>query len=845
MTPTPLTPDPTPSDHEARRVLRLWRLQLLDTPPEPAFDALVELAAQLTGLPTALLTFVDDRRVWFKAKVGANGLSEQPRNDAFCPLVVDRGEFLEVEDATRDPRTATLSQVRDGYRARHYAGVPIRLSDGTVPGTLCVISPTPGRLTAEQRAGLARLAVVAAQAVEWRVHDLQGQALRESLSTDHERLAQIVAGLHAGTWEWNIRNGEAHVNRRWAETLGYTLEELGEVSVDRWLEFVHPDDLLAAGEALQRHGANPRVPYELEYRMRHRDGRWLWVHSRGSIATWTPDGRPEWMCGVYMDVTARKDAEVALRRATSALELTNRVARIGTWSLDAGAHVVQWSELTRELHDVPPDYEPRLDEAIGFYREGEDRDRIAAAVQRAFTTGEPFDLELRLVTARGREHWVRTVGLAETVEGRVVRVYGSFHDIDERVRAEEVRRARLQAEQSNAAKSQFVARMSHELRTPLNAILGFTDVLLAQDDQLGSEARRHHLLHARLAGQHLLALVNDLLDLSRVESGTLDVQRVPLDVVALVKQTVAELEVTARRRAVELTVEGDASATAWGDPTRLRQVLHNLVGNAVHYNRPNGRAIVRLLHRSGRVGDSSPHVEVQVRDTGVGMTPEQLRGLFEPFNRLGRERTTVTGTGIGLVITRHLLQLMGSPLEVESQAGAGSVFRFMLPSSTGEPVRSVPGVLGAPGGPAGEPDEDGRPTLPAELREELRGTVVYVDDDEVNRLLMEAMLRLRPGVRLLMAETGRTGIALALQARPQLLLLDMMLPDLPGAEVLAAVRTRMSRSELPCVGVSANAQPQDIQAALDAGLDGYLTKPVRIGELLEVVDRWLARPISN
>jgi len=812
-------------EQEARRLARLRAAHILDTAPEPVFDSLTRAAARLLKAPIALVSLVDAERQWFKSRVGLPEVRETPRLGSFCTHALLLDEPLVVPDARLDARFRNSPLVAGEPHIRFYAGAPIRLSDGTVPGTLCVIDRQPRLIGADELAVLSELSAAAAHAIELRDAALGADAMRQALELERERLGNILAGTRAGTWEWQVQTGEARFNERWAEMLGYRLEELWPFSVSTWADRVHPDDLPAARRRLQVHFDGQDTSCDVEFRMRHREGHWLWVNGRGKVSSRTADGRPGWMFGVILDITARKTAELALQRASASLELANRVARIGSWELDPLRCTVRWSELTCELHEVPADFQPDLETAIRFYREGVHRERITQVVRRALERGEPFDIELQIVTGRGNIRWVRAVGVAETMEGRVTRLYGSFHDIDERVRAEEQRVARLQAEQASSAKSAFIARMSHELRTPLNAMLGFAELLLARGDSLDAEARATQLQHARAAGQHLLALVNDLLDLSRVESGALRVQTEALDLAELARLSAAELRPRALQLGVVLDLRLPDMASVLGDATRMRQVLHNLLNNALQYNRPGGRVTLRIELDADRV-------HLAVRDTGLGMDAAQLSHLFEPFNRLGREASPAEGTGIGLVITRHLLQLMGANLEVSSEAGVGSEFRFSLRRA---PMRT-PAPLDALQGPTAAARADA-----LAVRHGVAGRVLYIDDDPINRILMEATVELRPQVQLICAESGRQGVEVAAQQPFDLVLVDMMLPDMTGHDVLEAVRQTHARETLPCVVVSANALPRQIADSLQAGFDDYITKPVQLHRLLAVLDEVLGR----
>ncbi len=394
-----------------------------------------------------------------------------------------------------------------------------------------------------------------------------------------------------------------------------------------------------------------------------------------------------------------------------------------------------------------------------------------------------------------------------------------IRDVTEQRRAQAGLRAKELAERANRAKSEFVARMSHELRTPLNAILGFSEVLQLDAQHPLTPDQHERLGHVQRAGDHLLLLINDLLDLSRIEAGALKVQLEDVDVLDVVNEAKREVAAQASARQVHVRVKAPAGGLviARGDRTRLRQVVLNLLSNAIKYNRPEGRVSVQIATTAKRL-------RLSVRDSGLGMSPSQLDTLFEPFNRLGREASMIEGTGIGLVIARNLVELMGGTLKVRSQAGVGSEFSVDLPLA-----RTAAAAHGAASLPS---PADTSPTT-------LVGRVLYIDDDEVNRLLMQAYLGERDGIEFRAVSDGRAGIAQAREARPDILLIDLMMPGMSGFEVLQTLRADAMLRHLPCVAVSANAMPEEIGEALAAGFDGYLTKPLSRQALLAEIERLL------
>ena len=361
--------------------------------------------------------------------------------------------------------------------------------------------------------------------------------------------------------------------------------------------------------------------------------------------------------------------------------------------------------------------------------------------------------------------------------------------------------------------------MSHELRTPLNAMLGFAQLLEIDQRSPLAPAQRPWVGQIQQAGWHLLDMINDVLDLSRIESGNLRLQPTTLDLPELVAATVALVASDALRRDIRISQDlAPGTAGIVGDATRVKQILTNLLSNAVKYNADAGR-----VHIASRVV-APDVVEIAVTDTGMGMTPEQMEELFKPFNRLGRERTALQGTGIGLVIGRRLAELMGGSIGVKSFPGEGSSFTLRLPKAIDpDTVRSNLDLFEA---------------APAAYH---RRIVHYVEDNETNVEVMRGILAQREQVQMEVSVTGLDGLAAVRAKRPHLILLDMHLPDISGLELLRHFKADPDTSAIPVIVVSADALGPQIDAALAAGAIRYLTKPVDVTEFLAALDDLLNR----
>ncbi|MBL8340004.1 MAG: PAS domain S-box protein [Rubrivivax sp.] len=476
-------------------------------------------------------------------------------------------------------------------------------------------------------------------------------------------------------------------------------------------------------------------------------------------------------------------------------------------------------------------------EVLGEERAGQIREELAGAL-----TGAVVKVERSYPAGPGRARIdVEVTHVAGPVRADGSRTCYAFGiDITERNLAREALiAARDDAERANRAKSQFLSHMSHELRTPMNAVVGFAQ-LLAHDAQPPLAPHQQGYVHEmQRAARHLLGLINEVLDLGRIESGQLVVERAAVPVDELVAECLALVQPLALQRGVRLhtALTAPRQAQAWADRRRLEQVLLNLLGNGVKYNRVGGEVGVDWQLEETSAG---AQLVIAVRDTGVGLSAAQRERLFQPFERLGAERGGVEGTGIGLALSLRLVQAMGGDIRVTSTPGAGSTFSVVLPavSSTlvAHPVRPA-----YPAHPA-LATHPAHPMLPAPAGPPAaRRRVLYIEDNPVNVVVMEAMLARLPEVRLESAEQPMEGLQRAMRDPPDLVLLDIQMPEMDGFEVLARLRAHAATAQVPVLAVSASAMQADRDAALAAGFAEYLTKPVDLAVLSDAVRRY-ARP---
>ena len=391
----------------------------------------------------------------------------------------------------------------------------------------------------------------------------------------------------------------------------------------------------------------------------------------------------------------------------------------------------------------------------------------------------------------------------------------------------ELANANEEARSANQAKSAFLSSMSHELRTPLNAILGFAQILTSDVLPSTIEQKKEFANHILKSGRHLLTLINEILDLAKVESGTISLSMEPVTLADALFECRTMIEPIAATRRVRVLFPDVDGAVVMADRTRLKQVMLNLLSNAVKYNREEGAVVVTCEQPSTR------RLRLSVQDTGHGLNPEQLASLFQPFNRLGQEGGVQEGTGIGLVVTKRLVELMGGQIGVTSSPGVGSVFWIELDSTA--PLKSALGAVAAehgpaaPGAPEAAPDE-GEPHL-----------LLYVEDNPANLRLVEEIVGFRQDLRLLAAPDGHLGLQLARAHSPEIILMDLNLPGMSGFEVLKQLRADAETAAIPVIALTANAMPRDIERGMAAGFHRYLTKPIDIDKFTEAINSTLAQ----
>ena len=633
------------------------------------------------------------------------------------------------------------------------------------------------------------------------------------IALDHykERLRRGQNFANIGTWDWNILTGNLFWTERIAPLFGYPEGNL-ETSYDNFLHAIHPDDRQSVVDAVNA-SVERDVPYEIEHRVVWPDGTVRWLMERGAVVR-DKTGKPLQMLGVVQDIDERKRIELALAERERQLREAQRLAHIGNWSADLATGELSWSdEIYRIFGHTPYSIKP----SVAVFQNAvhpDDMAKVRESETRAVQTGL-HDVVHRIVRKDGTVRHVHELAQAESdANGKLLRLTGTVQDVTSRVESEQALiTARDEADRANAAKSEFLSNMSHELRTPMNAILGFGQIL-NYDDTLSVENKDsvHEILKA---GEHLLELINEVLDLAKVESGHIDMSLEAVEVCPVVEECMSLVSTLADKRNIKLSHRGLNGIAVRADRMRLKQALLNLLSNAIKYNRTNGNVQIEVRTTGCTEQD---RLCIRVTDTGPGIPAAHLAELFQSFNRLDAENSGIEGTGIGLTLTRRIVEMMGGTVDVESELGVGSTFWIELP------IDAMP------------EDEHDATRVATSAQHTAQHTVLYIEDNPANLKLVAQLLARRKHIHLLTAHTPELGIELALTRKPDLILLDINMPHMDGYQVLEVLKAEASLKIIPVIAITANAMPRDIERGRAAGFTDYLTKPIDVTRLLTVVE---------
>lgn len=670
-----------------------------------------------------------------------------------------------------------------------------------------------------------------------------------------KRMQMVIDGAGLGTWDWDLRTGHVVFNEHWAGMLGYSLSEIAP-HVSTWESLVHPEDMPDMRRTLTAHLEGRTAEFRKEVRMRRKDGSWSWGLTAGKVTTRDEEGSVIRVMGMHVDISSQKLAEEELHMAKSNAETALREMNALRSALDEHS-LLSVTDARGRIIDVNTGF-LRIS---GYSREellGQDHRMLNSGVHdkqfwtnvwRTISSGKTWRGEVCNRRKDGALYWVNsTIVPYRSADGRIERYVSIRFDITAQKAAEEALvSAQAQAEAANAAKSEFLANMSHEIRTPMTAILGFTDLLAVEGSRDSQPLRRLEYIETiRRNGEHLLEIINDILDISKIEAGKMSIELVPTSPVNLIHDVLSLMDVRAKAKGLRLEAvfENAVPEFMQTDPVRVRQILVNLVGNALKFTEM-GQVLLSV-----RTDFANQRIYFTVSDSGIGMTQAQIDRLFGAFVQADASTTRkFGGTGLGLRISKRLAEMLGGDIHVESELGEGSCFTATIMTgnlegvSTLEPLSARAAVRDVLMVPARSTDA----SKPPEAELVLAGMrILLAEDGPDNQRLIGHFLR-KAGAEVIVVENGKLAVesltidntlegALLVPPLFDLCVTDMQMPEMDGYAATRLLRAK--GSTLPIVALTANAMSSDMQRCLDAGCDDYATKPIDKHSLVQTCVRW-------
>jgi len=649
---------PNPDD-EAQRQQALDNTGLLSSGADLRFDRITRLATDLLCVPIALVSLVDRDRQWFKSRQGLEA-TETPRDISFCGHAILDSTPLIIEDALQDERFCDNPLVSGEPAIRFYAGAPIQTADGYRLGTLCVIDRKPRSFSEADIVKLKNLASMVEDLIQADTsHCNEYQNLETSLDNVQRRMQLVVKGMNLGTWQFNVQTGETIFNQRWADMLGYTLQELAPTSIETFGALTHPEDKPRVEAALNAHFTGKSKDYSIRFRMRHKLGYWKWILSQGQVFEWSPDGKPVLMYGAHMDIDKEVMAEESLKKNEMRLRGLFEFSPIGIALndfetgkfIDLNDALLAPSGYTREefvalsyWEITPKEYEPQ-------------EQKMLASMQ---STGRYGPFEKEYIRKDGTRYPVRLQGMvSHELDGQKV-IWSLIEDITEQKKLDKM-------------KDGFISTVSHELRTPLTSINGALGLLAGEaTGKLPEKASK--LVHtAKRNAARLMLLINDLLDIEKLVAGKMSMSLQSQPVGPLLNEAIESVKEYQHEHQVSIKMP-----TSWQnininvDGARLIQALTNLLSNAIKFSPKGDDVLVTLAQQDNTV-------EIAIRDHGPGVAAEFQSQLFKRFSQAdNNDNRKLPGTGLGLAITRELCEQMKGHVGYRNAKGGGSIFFIIL-----------------------------------------------------------------------------------------------------------------------------------------------------------------------
>ena len=795
---------PPHPENEQNRIYSLYSYNILDTLPEKEFDDITALASEICQTKISAISLIDNDRQWFKSIHGLDA-KETSRDIAYCAHAInDPKNILEVEDASKDNRFIGNPLLTGEPYVRFYAGVPLVNNEGFALGTICVIDSTPKKLTENQIKSLKALSQHVITLMELRKRERYLAFFENAFQESSEGIAWV-----------NKEATHIHFNQRYCELTGFSKDELATKKIFEFdTNFTETSWKAHWEEMLDKKSMS------IETEFKGQDGKIRSVELRLKL---TEHNGEKLINVLVIDISTRKESQAKITENSFILEKVQSIAHIGYWELNLIKNSIYWSQETRRIHEVDDDFVPDLTTGINFYEE-ESQPIISAKVTRAIENGESFDVQLKIISAKGNLKWVRSVGKAQFEDGKATKLVGVFQDITKEVELREtLEEKRILAEEASKAKNRFLSAMSHEIRTPLNGIIGAAYLL---QNKSPKPEQIEYISMLNDSSLHLLSLVDNVLDFGKIEEGKIELENINFDLKQLATNTIHPWKIQSEDKGLDFIFEysNELSNVYIGDPTRIRQVLTNLLSNALKFTK---KGHIKISINRKNEHNEVEQIEFLVEDTGIGISEKNKNTVFQDFTQADSSITRkFGGSGLGLTITQELVKLMGSEIQLSSELKKGSTFSFCISLPLGKEETD-------------RIDEFNQEDISNSLSDRV---ILLVEDNEFNRRIAQDYLETW-GVKVVTAVDGLKAIKALEHKSFDLILMDLQMPNLDGYKATKLIRALEGNyyKSVPIIALTASALITSKNKVLEAGMNDFLTKPLKPVDLYQGIKKYLVK----
>ena len=640
------------------------------------------------------------------------------------------------------------------------------------------------------------------------------------LLEENERLSVVAKDTSNAVIITNKDQEILWVNDGFKRITGYSIEEVIGKKPSLLLHFEGTDENTKKFIKEQLKKGNS-VKCEIQNKGKYKHTYWLALDIQPIIKKGVLTG----FSAIASDITSRKALEDRLRKNSQLLNESNRLAKIGSWQYDLIQNKLMWDGITKSIHGVSIDYTPEIETAINFYKDDGSRQKIKEAVANLIEKGTRYDLELLLITARGEDKWIRTMGEAQFEGNKCVSISGIIQDIDEKKRFNDNILAKEKAEKSNRIKSEFVANLSHEIRTPMNAILGFAELLKNYTAGTKYDKYTDGIL---IGGNNLMSLINDILDLSKIESGQLKINAVTTNIRKMIcdLENVFSPKLAKNKNKLFVSVQSGFPNQILIDDIRLKQILFNVIGNAVKFTQ-QGRIDVNVHYTLNETNNLLQELIIEIKDTGIGISEKNLESIFIPFEQANRDITRkYGGTGLGLSISKRLINMMGGEIKVESKLNQGTLFKLIFHNiEISKQSKEI---------------TENRKENSFDFNQ---SKILLVEDTFSNREIIKGFLE-GSNAEIIEAENGEIALEKLQTITPDLILLDMMMPLKDGHATAKEIKANERLKNIPIIALTALSK-NEIPLGKEKYFNDFLRKPINKSDLLESLSKFINHSTLN